>query len=113
MCDEGNHTSHRHHNKKIKDRIISVLSFSFVDMPKEIGLELIIGLILAALVASVTPLGILIKNYLAGSIGYIFALIFGLIRMKKRVLDIHPALHPAFACKGGTHMDASPFTLAH
>lgn len=78
MCEEGEHAGHRHHEKKIKNRIISVLSFGFVDIPKEIGLELIIGLVLAAVVASITPLGNLIENYLVGGFAYLFALIFGL-----------------------------------
>lgn len=79
MCKEGEHINHRHHKKGIKSRIISVLSFGFVDIPKEIGLELVMGLILAAVIASITPLGDLIKNYLAAGFGYLFALIFGLL----------------------------------
>ncbi|MEW6684653.1 MAG: permease [Candidatus Edwardsbacteria bacterium] len=79
MCEEGEHISHRHHKKGIKSRIISVFSFGFIDIPRHIGLELIIGLILAALVASITPLGSLVKIYLAGGFGYLFALIFGLL----------------------------------
>lgn len=79
MCEEGEHINHRHHEKGIKNRITSVLSFGFVDIPKEIGLELIIGLILAAVVVSITPLGNLIKNYLMAGFGYLFALIFGLL----------------------------------
>jgi len=42
-------------------------------------LELVIGIILAAVVASITPLGDLIKNHLVAGFGYLFALIFGLI----------------------------------
>ncbi len=79
VCEEAEHINHRHHDKGIKNRIISVFSFGFVDIPKEIGLELIIGLLLAAVVASITPLGNLIKNYLVADFGYLFALIFGLL----------------------------------
>lgn len=79
MCEEGEHINHRHHERGIKERIISVLSFGFIDIPKEIGLELVIGLILAAVVASITPLGGIIKNYLSAGYGYLFALIFGLV----------------------------------
>jgi uncharacterized membrane protein YraQ (UPF0718 family) len=79
MCEEGEHAKHGHHDKGLKNRITSVLSFSFIDMPKEIGLELIVGLILAAVVSSFAPLGNLIKDYLVAGYGYLFALIFGLI----------------------------------
>ncbi|MFH1820385.1 MAG: permease [Candidatus Nealsonbacteria bacterium] len=64
-------------NKKI--RIKSVFRFAFWQMPKEIGLEILLGLALAALVVSITPVGELIKVYLSGLGGYIFAVIFGLI----------------------------------
>ena len=43
----------------------SVLKYAFVDMVKEIGPEILLGLILAALVGAITPIGILIKQYLA------------------------------------------------
>ncbi len=79
MCEEGKHTGHLHHKRGIKSRIVSVLSFGFIDIPKEIGVELAIGIVLAALVASIAPVGDLVKNYLAGGFGYLFALIFGLL----------------------------------
>ncbi|UCD83432.1 MAG: permease [Deltaproteobacteria bacterium] len=79
MCEEDEHINHHHHEKGIKNRVTSVLSFGFIDIPKEIGLELTVGLILAAVVASITPLGNLIQNYLVAGFGYLFALIFGLI----------------------------------
>ncbi len=49
------------------------------DMPKEIGLELILGIVLAAIVVTFVPLGLWIRNNLAGALGYIFALLFGLV----------------------------------
>lgn len=61
------------------NKLTSVLKYGFIDMLKEIGPELIIGLILAAVVATITPVGYFIKHWLAGGIGYLFALIFGLI----------------------------------
>ncbi len=59
--------------------IQSVLKFAFWQMPKEIGLETLSGIILAAVVAAFVPLGLWIKHNLGGFIGYIFALIFGLL----------------------------------
>jgi len=47
-------------------------------MPREMGLELIGGILLAAFVAAYMPLGDLIKQYLSGFAGYAFSLIFGL-----------------------------------
>lgn len=79
MCEECKSDNHSHHETGIKKRVVSVLSFGFIDIPKEIGVELVIGLVLAAVVSSVTPLGNIIKNYLVAGLGYVFALGFGLV----------------------------------
>lgn len=80
LCEEVNkHLSHFHHQNNFKNRIISILTYSFIDLPKEIGVEILVGIILAAVVASFSPIGILIKRYLGGFYGYLFALIFGLL----------------------------------
>lgn len=77
-CDENishNTTSGKSFIKRIK----SVIKFAYIDMPKEIGFEILIGLVLAALISVIAPVGILIKNYLVGNFGYLFSLVFGLI----------------------------------
>jgi len=65
--------------KGIKERIISVFRFGFMDMIKRIGLELLLGLVLAALVAAITPVGKFVGDYFSGGLGYAFSLIFGLM----------------------------------
>ncbi|OYD15038.1 hypothetical protein CH333_06715 [candidate division WOR-3 bacterium JGI_Cruoil_03_44_89] len=60
-------------------KIGDVLKYAFVDMPKEIGLELAVGLILAAIVTTVAPVGNFIGNWLAGGWSYPFSLAFGLL----------------------------------
>lgn len=76
-CDsrEENHVCKRRASMRIK----SIFKFAFWDLLKEIGPELVLGIVLAALVATIVPLGILIKQYLAGGWGYLFSLLFGLI----------------------------------
>ena len=66
------------HGKKFKSRIIAALKYAYIELPKEIGLELIIGILLAAGVATFVPLGKIIKAYLGGWIGYVFSIIFGI-----------------------------------
>ncbi|MFH1504366.1 MAG: permease [Candidatus Omnitrophota bacterium] len=66
------------HKKSFLEHIKEVIKFAFWDMPKEIGAELILGIVLAAGVSVWTPLGLWIKNNLGGVLGYIFALVFGL-----------------------------------
>lgn len=60
-------------------RIVEVLRFAFITMPKDIGVELIIGILLAALIASFDPIGQFIKSYLAGWLAYPIGLLFGLV----------------------------------
>lgn len=67
------------HKRGIFSRMKSILKFAFIEMPREIGLETLLGIFLAAIVATVTPIGLLIKKFLGNGVGYIFSLIFGLI----------------------------------
>jgi len=79
VCPHCNETKPHTHSRGFIQRARSVVKFAFWDMPKEIGLEMLMGLILAAIVATVVPIGLWIKNNLGGAIGYGFALIFGLV----------------------------------
>lgn len=63
----------------ITHRLKHVFKYAFVDMVKEIGPELLLGLALAALVAAITPIGKFVGDYLSSGLGYLFSLIFGLI----------------------------------
>jgi len=67
------------HVKNIKERLVSVFRYAFVDMVKEIGPELLLGLVLAALVAAIAPIGKFVGAYLGGGLGYLFSLVFGLL----------------------------------
>ncbi|MBF0571120.1 MAG: permease [Candidatus Omnitrophica bacterium] len=73
------HCSPKIERNNFWQRIKSVLKFAFIDMPKEIGLQLILGIFLAALVMSVGPIGVWIKSYLAQGYGYFFAVLYGLV----------------------------------
>jgi len=76
-CESGE--SHSDHKENLAGRIKSILKFSFFDMPKEIGLEILIGLVLAAAVAAFIPIGRFINIYLSGLAAYPFSMIFGVL----------------------------------
>lgn len=80
-CDNKNHphSSQEALKKSFFLRLISVFRFAFIQMPKDIGKETLFGLILAASVSSIMPIGDWIKHYLKGSFAYLFALVFGLV----------------------------------
>ncbi len=67
------------YSRNITHRLKHVFKYAFVDMVKEIGPELLLGLALAALVAAITPVGKFVGEYFSGGLGYIFSLIFGLM----------------------------------
>jgi len=79
-CEEQVILGEPHKHGRTPGKIIfDVLKYSFWEMPKELGVEIFIGLLLAAFVASFLPIGFLIKNYLYGWFGYVFSVVFGLI----------------------------------
>lgn len=79
ICPHCEETTPHIHKRNFFQRIKSVLKFAFLDMPGEIGLETLLGVVLAAIVATFVPIGLWIRQNLKGTFGYIFALIFGLI----------------------------------
>lgn len=78
-CSQCGGTGAHTHATTLAGHFRSVVRFAFWDMPRELGLELIIGILLAAIVATVVPVGLWIRNNLTGAIGYGFALVFGLV----------------------------------
>lgn len=75
---ESQEKCHIHH-QGFWGHLKSILKFSFVDMVKEIGPELLLGLFLAAVVDTFVPIGEWIRHYLSGFTAYAFSLIFGLL----------------------------------
>ena len=86
------------HMASIKERVNSVFRYAFVDMVKEIGPELLLGLALAALVAAITPVGKFVESYLSGGLGYLFSLFFGLLMYICSTASV-PLVH-AFVSQG-------------
>ena len=98
MCEDGDHTGHGHHSASAGLRVKSVLTYGFIDSPREIGLELTIGILLAAAVGSVGAIGVFIGNYLTGGAGYFFAAAVGPLMYMCATASV-PLVH-AFVSKG-------------
>ncbi|MFZ5800437.1 MAG: permease [Candidatus Omnitrophota bacterium] len=80
ICSECSKEKKCHvHQKGFFAHLKSILKIAYVDMVKEIGPELLLGLVLAAVVATFVPIGEWIRHNLQGVYGYAFSLIFGLI----------------------------------
>lgn len=78
-CEANPAHIHLHKKKTVSERAKSVLRYAYVELPKEIGVEIFIGIFLAALVATFIPIGRLIKLYLSGWFGYVFSIVFGIL----------------------------------
>lgn len=77
--EEAPHLHGRHWRKAFSGRLSSILRYAYIELPSEIGWEILIGIILAAFVAVFVPIGNFIRLYLGGALGYIFAVTFGII----------------------------------
>jgi len=86
------------YSQDVAHRLKHVFRYAFVDMVKEIGPELLLGLALAALVAAVTPVGEFVQSYLSGGLGYLFSLVFGLLMYICSTASV-PLVH-AFVSQG-------------
>jgi len=85
-------------SRQVAHRIKHVFRYAFVDMVKEIGPELLLGLALAALVAAVAPVGEFVAAHFGGGLGYLFSLGFGLIMYICSTASV-PLVH-AFVSQG-------------
>ncbi|MEI8175400.1 MAG: permease, partial [Candidatus Omnitrophota bacterium] len=65
------------HSRTPARLVFDVLKYAFWEMPKELGLEILIGIALAAVVSSFFPVGYFIKHYLSGWLGYLFSVVVG------------------------------------
>lgn len=72
-------SEHTHSKKTLAQKCISALKYAYIELPQEIGLELFIGLVLAAAVGTFVPIGRIIKTYFGGWLGYAFSIGFGII----------------------------------
>ena len=86
------------YSRDIAHRIKHVFKYAFVDMVREIGPELLLGLALAALVAAIAPVGKFIGAYFSGVLGYLFSLGFGLLMYICSTASV-PLVH-AFVSQG-------------
>ncbi len=77
-CETGCCEDHAETKIPTGQKVLSALKFAFWKMPRDIGLELLLGILIASIVASFDPLGALINRYLGGFWGYPFSLVVGI-----------------------------------
>jgi len=78
-CCLSEHQDDKESKAPVTQKIKEVFSYAFVTLPKEIGVEIIIGVALASFITVFEPIQYLIREYLIGLAGYFFVLIIGLL----------------------------------
>ncbi|HQP10467.1 MAG TPA: permease, partial [Candidatus Omnitrophota bacterium] len=63
----------------IWQKLRNALFYAFVTLPKEIGVEILIGIAVASFITVFEPIQHVIRDYLVGAVGYLFVLIVGLM----------------------------------
>jgi uncharacterized protein len=76
-CADGDANSVR--QRTIFERARSVVRYAFWTLPADIGLEIAVGIVLAAAVATILPVQHFIRQYLGGWHGYAFSVVFGVL----------------------------------
>jgi len=65
-------------SSKIQNRIVSIFKYALITLPKEIGVELLLGVALASFLTVFQPAQDVISQYLTGVWSYVAVLLFGL-----------------------------------
>jgi len=68
-----------HTKDNFGSKIKEVIVYAFVTLPKEIGVEILIGIAIASFITVFEPIQHLIREYLTGMVGYLFILAIGLV----------------------------------
>ncbi|OGX06944.1 MAG: hypothetical protein A2Z88_04010 [Omnitrophica WOR_2 bacterium GWA2_47_8] len=65
--------------KPFNEKIKGALYYAFVTLPKEIGLELLLGVIVASVIVIADPVKAVVSGYLSGALGYFVIIVSGLV----------------------------------
>ena len=79
ICDDCCGSQKTHAAPKLSVRITNVFRYAFIDLPKEIGLELLIGIAVASVIVAFSPIRDFVRTGLEGAKGYWILVAVGLI----------------------------------
>lgn len=94
---------------RIPQKIKEAVSYAFVTLPKEIGVQILIGIALASFITVFEPIQYLIREYLTGATGYLFVLVTGLVTYVCSTASV--PLADAFLKSGLSHGQALCYLL--
>jgi len=78
-CCDPEHQEDKGPQASVAQKVKEVFSYAFVTLPREIGVEIIIGVAIASFITVFEPIQYLIREYLIGFVGYFFVLVIGLL----------------------------------
>ena len=77
-CCADSHENHAH-DKRYGARAVNVLRYAFIELPRKIGFEILIGAVVASVIVSFAPVREFVRAQLAGFKGYVILVLIGLI----------------------------------
>ena len=77
-CCVDAHEQHAH-DKRYHVRVMNVLRYAFIELPRKIGFEILIGAVVASVIVSFVPVREFVRAQLTGFKGYILLVLIGLI----------------------------------
>jgi uncharacterized membrane protein YraQ (UPF0718 family) len=94
---------------RLRGKIKEAIHYAFVTLPKEIGLEIIIGIAIASFITVFEPIQHLISEYLTGLFGYFLVMVIGLVTYVCSTASVPMA--DAFMKSGLSHGQALCYLL--
>lgn len=92
-----------------RQKIKEAIAYAFITLPKEIGVEILVGIALASFITVFEPIQYLIRDYLTGIAGYFVILIVGLVTYVCSTASVPMA--DAFLQSGLSHGQALCYLL--
>ena len=108
-CCHTETTPVRSSDARTGQKIKEAITYAFVTLPKEIGVEVLIGIAIASFITVFEPIRHLISEYLTGLFGYVFVLIVGLVTYVCSTASVPMA--DAFIKSGMSHGQALCYLL--
>ena len=109
FCCHSGTTPVRSSDMSVGQKAKEAVTYAFVTLPKEIGLEIILGIAIASFITVFEPIQHVISEYLTGLFGYVFVLIIGLVTYVCSTASVPMA--DAFMESGMSHGQALCYLL--
>lgn len=78
-CCSESHESHDHSPGPLDKRVERALRYAFIELPRKIGFEILMGAVVASVIVSFEPVRDFVRTQLSGLKGYFILILIGLV----------------------------------